>query len=207
MSLALAVMASGSGTNFQAILDRFSDGSEGVEVRLLVSNRSDAKALDRARSAGVETVVLERRSFPDRAARDRMIGDALDRAGIDLVAMAGYMALLSPELVQRYRGRIINVHPSLLPSFPGLDAIGQALAYGVKQTGVTVHFVDEGLDTGPIIAQRPVPLTYTREPEAVETEIHRVEHQIYPEVIKLIADGRVRIDPDNPRVVIVDEPA
>ena len=173
----------------------------------MISNKADARAIERARNAGVAAEVFERSDFPDREARDQAIGDELERQGVDLVVLAGYMALLSPSLVRRFSGRIINIHPSLLPAFPGLDAIGQAQAYGVKISGVTVHFVDEGVDTGPIILQAAVPLTYTRDAAEVEEEIHRIEHQILPRAIKLIADGKVHTDPENPRVVIVDDPA
>ena len=123
----------------------------------------------------------------------------------DLVVLAGYMQLLTEPFVARFRGRVVNIHPALLPSFPGLDAIGQALAAGVQETGVTVHFVDEGVDTGPTILQRRVPVPVGRERGVLEAAIHTVEHQLYPEAIRMIAEGRVRIDADDPTVVHVDE--
>jgi phosphoribosylglycinamide formyltransferase-1 len=133
------------------------------------------------------------------------MADWVQARGADLVVLAGYMQLLSEPFVTRFRGRVVNVHPALLPAFPGLDAIGQALAAGVAETGVSVHFVDEGVDTGPVIAQRPVPVPAGRERQVLEAAVHNVEHQLYPEAIRMIAQGRVRIDPDDPRVVLIDE--
>jgi phosphoribosylglycinamide formyltransferase 1 len=205
-SLRVAVLASGTGTNLQAILDQV-HGTDGIQVVGVVSNKPGAMALDRARSAGVETVVFGRDGYEDRAERDRAIGDWLDRRDVDLVVLAGYMELLSAELVERFRHRIVNVHPALLPSFPGLDAVGQALSHGVGVTGVTVHFVDEGVDSGPIIVQRAVEVPYTRDRGELEDEIHRVEHDLLPRAIRLIAAGAVRVDALNPRLVHVDEHA
>jgi phosphoribosylglycinamide formyltransferase 1 len=202
----VAVLVSGTGTNLQAILDRLHD-RDGVEVAAVVSNRSQAKAIERAREAGVETAVFERSEHPDREARDAAIGDWLAQRDIDLIVLAGYMELLSREFVRRFRNRIVNVHPALLPAFPGLDAVGQALEHGVQVTGVTVHFVDEGVDSGPIILQRTIEVPYTRERSQLEDEIHRVEHELLPQAIRLIADGAVRIDAENPRLVHVDEKA
>jgi phosphoribosylglycinamide formyltransferase-1 len=169
----------------------------------VVSNRQDAMALDRARRAGVETAVFERDGYPDREVRDRAIGDWIEEREVDLIVLAGYMELLSTSFVERFRNRIINVHPALLPSFPGLDAVGQALAHGVKVTGVSVHFVDEGVDSGPIILQRAVEVPYSRDWDELEERIHAVEHELLPETIRLIAAGRVRLDDDNPRLVRV----
>jgi phosphoribosylglycinamide formyltransferase-1 len=199
----VAVLASGTGTNLQAILDRV-HGRNGVEVACVVSNKPGVRALDRAGVAGIETAVFESSEHPDRAARDAAMADWLDERDVDLVVLAGYMELLSAEFVGRFRGRIVNVHPALLPSFPGLDAIGQALAHGVRVTGVTVHLVDEGVDSGPIVLQRAIQVPYTRDRARLEEEIHRVEHNLLPEAILLIAAGAVRVDPDNPRLVHVD---
>jgi len=182
----VAVLASGAGTNLQAILDRV-HGREGVDVVGVASDKPEAQALERAREAGVETAVFATAGYPDRAARDAAIGDWLEAREIDLVVLAGYMQLLSPEFVARFRGRAINVHPSLLPAFPGLDAIGQALEHGVQVTGVTVHFVDEGVDSGPIVAQRAVEVPPGRDRDQLEAEIHRVEHELLPETIRLLA--------------------
>jgi phosphoribosylglycinamide formyltransferase-1 len=199
----IAVLASGAGTNLQAILDRL-HGRNGIEVACVASNKPGAKALERAAQAGVETRVFERAEHSDRAARDAAMADWLAERDIDLIVLAGYMELLSPGFVRRFRNRIVNVHPALLPSFPGLDAIGQALDHGVRVTGVTVHFVDEGIDSGAIILQRVVGVPYTRDRSQLEKEIHDVEHELLPEAIQLIATGAARVDAANPRVVQVD---
>jgi phosphoribosylglycinamide formyltransferase 1 len=200
----IVVLASGSGTNLQAILDRL-HGREGIEVVGVGSDKPGARALERARAAGVGTAVFPRNQYPDRAQRDDAIGDWIESRGADLVALAGYMQLLSEDFVARFRNRIVNIHPALLPSFPGLDAIGQALEAGVEVTGVTVHFVDEGVDTGPTIAQREVPVPPDRNRERLETAVHAVEHELYSEAIRMIAQGRVRIDAGDPRMVVIDE--
>jgi phosphoribosylglycinamide formyltransferase-1 len=188
----IAVLASGTGTNLQAILDSV-HGRDGIEMVGVASDIPDAMALERARRAGVETAVFPREEYPDRAARDA-----------ELVVLAGYMQLLSTEFVGRFRNRIVNVHPALLPSFPGLDAIGQALEHGVKVTGVTVHFVDEGVDSGPIILQEAVPVPLSSDRGELEEAIHRTEHALLPEAIRLIAAGRVRLDEGNPRQVLIE---
>jgi phosphoribosylglycinamide formyltransferase-1 len=199
----VAVLASGTGTNLQAIIDTV-HAQEGIELVAVASNNPDALALERARRAGVETAVFERDSHEDREARDRAIGDWLEERKVDLIVLAGYMELLSASFVGRFRNRIVNVHPALLPSFPGLDAVGQALAHGVKVTGVSVHFVDEGVDSGPIILQRAVEVPESREWDVLEERIHAVEHELLPEAIRLIAAGRVQLDSNNPRLVRVD---
>jgi phosphoribosylglycinamide formyltransferase-1 len=199
----ICVLASGAGTNLQAILDRL-HGTGGIEVVGVASNRPDAAALERARGAGIETAVFDRDGFDDRESRDAALGDWLEERGADLVVLAGYMELLTPPLVSRFRDQIVNVHPALLPSFPGLDAVGQALAAGVKVTGVTVHFVDEGVDSGPIILQRPVPIPPDRDRAALEDAIHATEHALFPEAIRMIAQGRVRVDEENPHLVHID---
>jgi phosphoribosylglycinamide formyltransferase 1 len=198
----LVVLASGTGTNLQAIIDHL-HGAEGIEVVGVASDKPDAMALQRGREAGIETAVFPRGDHASREARDGAMADWIEERGADLVALAGYMHLLSPPFIARFRSRIVNVHPALLPSFPGLDAIGQALEHGVTITGVTVHFVDEGVDSGPIILQRPVPVPPDRNAEALEEAIHATEHALYPEAIRLIAQGRVRIDPSNPRLVLI----
>jgi phosphoribosylglycinamide formyltransferase-1 len=199
----IAVLASGTGTNLQAILDTL-HGRDGIEVACVGSNRPEAQALERAAGVGIETAVFPCRGR-DRGERDAEMADWLAERGVDLIVLAGYMELLSPEFVRRFANRVVNVHPALLPSFPGLDAIGQALEHGVRVTGVTVHFVDEGMDSGPIILQRPVDVPYTRDRSQLEREIHEVEHQLLPEAIRLIAAGDVSVDLENPRVVHVDD--
>ena len=201
--LRVAVLASGNGTNLQAILDRV-HGHGAVEVVAVASDKRGARALGRAEEAGVASAVFERGDYADREERDVAIADWLDGLGVELVVLAGYMQLLSGDFIARFRHRVINVHPALLPSFPGLDAIGQAIEHGVRVTGVTVHFVDEGVDTGPILMQRPVELTYTRPVAEVEEEIHRIEHELLPRAVELIAQGAVSIDPENPRRVRIE---
>jgi phosphoribosylglycinamide formyltransferase-1 len=205
-SFRIAVLASGAGTNLQAILDKLTV-RDGIEVVGVVSNKREARALERAREAGVATAVFDRGAYPDRVGRDAEIGRWLEHRGVDLIVLAGYMELLSPEFVRLFRNRIVNVHPALLPSFPGLDAVGQALRHGAKVTGVTVHFVDEGVDSGPIILQRAIEVPYTRDRSELEEEIHRVEHELLPRAIRMIASGVVRVDADNPRLVHVDDQA
>jgi len=198
------VLASGTGTNLQAILDTL-HGREGIEVVGVGSDKPAAQALERARVAGVETATFPCEDFAGREARDAAMAAWIEERGADLVVLAGYMQLLSPAFVARFRNRVVNVHPALLPAFPGLDATGQALAAGVETTGVTVHFVDEGVDTGPPILQREVPVPADRDRAALEEAIHAVEHELYPEAIRMIAQGRVRIDADDPRVVLTNE--
>jgi phosphoribosylglycinamide formyltransferase 1 len=199
----LCVLASGTGTNLQAIVDQL-HGSDRIEVAGVGSDKPGAQALKRAGEAGIKTAVFPTEDFEDREARDAAIGDWAEGLGAELIVLAGYMQLLSASLVTRFRNRIINVHPALLPSFPGLDAVQQALDHGVKVTGVTVHFVDEGVDSGPIILQQPVPVPANREWETLEEAIHASEHALLPEAIRLIAAGRVRIDPESPRVVLTE---
>ena len=200
----IVVLASGSGTNLQAILNQLHGGGEGIEVVGVGSDKPGARALERARQAGVEAAVFRTGEYEDRAARDRALGDWIEGREADLVVLAGYMQLLSPEFVARFPNRVINVHPALLPSFPGIDALQQAIDHGSKITGVTVHFVDEGVDSGPIILQRPVPIPPSRDWQEAEKAIHATEHALLPETIRLIAAGRVRIDEANPRVVHID---
>jgi phosphoribosylglycinamide formyltransferase-1 len=200
----IVVLASGSGTNLQAILDTL-HGRDGIEVVGVGSDKPDARALERARAAGVETGVFRRGEYADREARDTAMGDWVESRSADLVVLAGYMQLLSETFVARFRDRIVNVHPALLPAFPGLDAIGQALDAGVEVTGVSVHFVDEGVDTGPVIVQREVAVPAGRDRATLEEAIHAAEHELFPEAIRMIAAGRVRIEADDPRAVVIDE--
>jgi len=204
MALRVAVLASGTGSNLQAILEKL-HGQGLVEVVAVASDKPGARALERAADAGVEARVFERGDYADREARDAAIGDWLEGSGVELVVLAGYMQLLSASFIERFRNRIVNVHPALLPSFPGLDAIGQAFRHGVRVSGVTVHFVDAGVDTGPIILQEAIELAYTRPIEAFEERVHEVEHELLPKAIELIAKGAVRIDTENPRLVRIEE--
>ena len=196
----VGVLASGAGTNLQAILDRV-HGREGIRVVAVASDKPGAKALARAARAGVATG-----EFPleaGRAERDAAIADFLSERGAELVVLAGYMALLTPGFLARFPGRVINVHPALLPAFPGLHAVEQALEYGVKVFGVTVHFVDEGVDTGPIIAQRAIELPGAPSAAEVREALRPIEHDLLCEAVALIARGAVTPDPDQPRRVMV----
>jgi phosphoribosylglycinamide formyltransferase-1 len=201
----VGVLASGGGTNLQALLDSV-HGRE-VEIVAVASDKPDALALRRAREAGVPERVFGRDAYPDRAARDAAIGDWLDASGVELVVLAGYMALLDAGFIARFADRIINVHPSLLPAFQGIRAVEQAIDYGVKVFGVTVHFVDEGVDTGSIILQRAIELPNATDPAAVLEALRPLEYALLPEAVRLIAAGRVRRDPSHPRRVLVDAPA
>ena len=205
MSFPVAVLVSGDGSNLQAILDQLHRRGE-VEVVGVASNKPDARGLERARASGVETAVFEASDYPDRAARDVALGDWVEERGAKLVVLAGFMELLSAPFIRRFSGRMINVHPSLLPAFQGLRAIEQALDYGVKQMGVTVHFVDEGVDSGAIILQEAFAINpYSRDIAAIEDRIHEIEHRLLPHAVRLFAAGAVRIDPSAPRQVIVEE--
>lgn len=200
----IAVLASGSGSNLQAILDTLHGGPEGIVVAAVASDKSQARALERAEQAGVPIARFPLGGFSDRAARDAAIADWIAGHDVQLVVLAGYMALLTPAFLERFHHRVVNVHPALLPAFPGLDAVGQALAHGVKVFGVTVHFVDEGVDTGPIILQRALELPYARVREDVLEPLHAVEHELLPAAIRLIARGAVRIDPADPHRVLLE---
>jgi phosphoribosylglycinamide formyltransferase 1 len=198
----VGVLVSGAGTNLQAILDRV-HGREGVEVTAVASDRPGAPALARGARAGVPTGEFPLRAGADRRARDEAIADFLDGHGVELVVLAGYMALLDPAFLARFPERVVNVHPALLPAFPGLKAIEQALDYGVKVFGVTVHFVDEGVDTGPVIAQRAIELPDAVDPAAVREALRPLEHDLLCDAVALIARGAVTIDPSRPRRVVV----
>ena len=188
----IAVLASGTGTNLQAILDGL-HGRDGIEVVCVASNKPGARALERAANAGVETGVFPREDHGDRVERDAAMADWLTAREVELIVLAGYMELLSAEFVRRFPNRIV-------------DAVGQALEHGVSVTGVTVHFVDEGVDSGPIILQRSVNVPYTRDRSQLEREIHEVEHQLLPEAIRLIAAGAARVDDRNRRIIHVEQP-
>lgn len=204
MAFRVAVLISGEGTNLQAILDSV-HGRDGVEVVGVASSNSGARGLERAAGAGVDSAVFEIAGYEDRPARDRAMGDWLEERRVDLVVLAGFMEILGSEFIRRFEGKIVNVHPSLLPAFPGVNAIEKALEHGVKVTGVTVHFVDEGVDSGPIVLQEELELPYPRDIGQIEERIHQIEHRLLPRAVRLIAAGSVRVDPDNPRVVLIDE--
>ena len=202
--LILGVLASGRGSNLQAILDAIAAGRCPARVAVVVSDRKDAAALDRARAAGVRTAHLDPRAYPDRVAFDDAVSRVLDEHAVELVCLAGYMRLLSGEFVRRYRGRIFNVHPALLPAFPGLHAQRQALEHGVKVAGASVHFVDEGVDSGPIVLQAAVPVLEGDTEATLSARILAEEHRLYPEAVRLYAEGRLEL---RDRRVLVRPPA
>jgi phosphoribosylglycinamide formyltransferase-1 len=190
--LPIAVLVSGTGTNLQALLDTV-HGRE-AEVVAVASNVADAPALARAAARDVPTAVFARSEYPDRETRDLALADWLKERGAQLVVGAGYMELLGAAFLARFPGAVINVHPSLLPAFPGLGAIGQALDYGVKVFGVTVHFVDEGVDSGQVILQRAVELPDAREQDEVLAALRPLEHALLAEAVRLFAQGALRAD-------------
>jgi phosphoribosylglycinamide formyltransferase 1 len=199
----VAVLASGEGTNLQTLLDRV-HGTEGIEIVAVASDKPDAPALSRGRRGGVPARVFAAADFQDRGARDRAMADWLAEQGVELVVLAGYMRLLSLEFLARFPQRVINVHPALLPAFPGVRPVEDALAYGVKVFGVTVHFVDGGVDSGPVILQRGVEIPEARDAAAVLERLHPIEHELLPEAVRLIARGAVSFDPANPRRVVIE---
>jgi phosphoribosylglycinamide formyltransferase-1 len=202
VSFRIAVLVSGEGSNLQALVDGLADSP--IEIVGVVSSRAGARGLQRAEAAGVETAVFSLADEPDRGKRDDALAGWLEEREVELVVLAGFMELLTPPFIRRFAGRIVNVHPALLPAFPGLGAIEQALEHGVKVAGVTVHFVDEGVDSGPIILQEAFELPYHRGIAAIEQHFHEVEHRLLPAAVRLIAAGRVSLDPDNPRLVRVE---
>jgi phosphoribosylglycinamide formyltransferase-1 len=210
----IAVLISGKGSNLQALIDDFRGDppSPAIEIVGVASSREDAPGLERAERAGIETAVYSLADEPDREKRDAALAGWIEERDVDLIVLAGFMELLTPGFIRRFAGRIVNIHPALLPAFAGLRAMAQALEYGVKIAGVTVHFVDEGMDSGPIILQEAFELPYhrgieamdEREIEEIEERFHRVEHRLLPRAVRLIAAGRVSVDPGNPRVVRVE---
>lgn len=192
--LRIAVFASGNGSNFQAIVDAVKDGKLDVTVELLVCDKPAARVVERAREAGVEAYVFKPKDYPSREAYETEILAELQRRGVELIVLAGYMRIITPVLVEPYYGRMINIHPALLPAFPGVNSIGEALRHGVKVTGVTVHFVDGGMDTGPIIAQRAVEVADDDTEASLAERIHAVEQTLLPSTIAQIAQGRIMLD-------------
>jgi phosphoribosylglycinamide formyltransferase-1 len=194
------VLISGNGSNLQAILDACASGAIAGEVSVVISNRGDAFGLERARRTGVPALHVDPAAFPDRAAYDHAARVALDEHGTDYVVMAGYMKLLGAEVLGAYPMRVLNIHPALLPSFPGAHGIRDAFEWGVKVTGVTVHFANEVFDEGPIVAQEAVPVLDGDTVEELEARIHEVEHRLYPEVLAAVADGRVVVEGRRVRI-------
>ena len=201
--LKIGVLLSGSGSNLQAIINAIESGTLNAQIRIVIASNPDAYGLERAREAGIPTYSLSREMYDMPAVANSLIADELECSEVELVVMAGYMRKLGKEVLNKFPDRVVNLHPALLPSFPGAHAIEDALTAGVKLTGVTVHFANEEYDKGPIIAQFSVPVLDGDDKESLANRIHEVEHVIYPEVINLIAQDKVRINEDS-HVEIVD---
>lgn len=199
--LALGVLVSGSGSNFQAILDAIHQGRLHASVKVLISNRADAYALERARRAGIPAQVVAQRQFSSRRDFEQALLDILQAHGVECVALAGFMRVLTGHFLSAFPGRVVNIHPALLPAFPGLHGPRQALAYGARVAGATVHLVDEGVDTGPILAQGVVPVLDDDTEETLAARILTVEHQLYPHVLQLIAERRFRVEGRRVRIL------
>lgn len=189
----IAVFASGQGSNFQNLVDWANSGKLGAEIALLVCNKAQAPVVERAWKAGIDCLLFDPKAYASRGEYETEIAAELATRGIDLIVLAGYMLLLTPVLVDLYAGRMINIHPSLLPSFPGVNAIGQAWNYGVKVTGVTVHLVDGGMDSGAVIAQQVVHIDENDSIQSLEDKIHTAESELYPRVVSWFAKGLVHI--------------
>ncbi len=200
--LKIAVLVSGSGTNLQTLIEQLhQDGTSGIDIAVVISDRKNAYALTRAERAGIPTHVVRTQDYENRVDFDAEISRLIEQYAAELIVLAGFMKLFQPPFVQKYQNRIINVHPTLLPAFPGAHPVADTLAYGVKIAGVTVHFVDEGVDSGPIIAQAAVPVLDTDDEERLHNRIQVEEHKLYPEVIKWYAQGKLKV---KGRKVIVE---
>ena len=197
----IAVFASGRGTNFMAVARAIKKGALTAHLALLVCDNSSAPVIAKAKRSKVKVALVERKDFASGEDFENKIIQHLEESHIDLIVLAGFMRMLSPRLVGRYQNKIINIHPALLPSFKGAEGISDAFAYGVKVTGVTVHFVDEEMDHGPIIAQAPVKIDEADTLERLEAKIHKVEHKLYPLAIKLIVDGKVVSEGRKARII------
>ena len=191
MDARVAVLASGQGTNLQALMD---DPVVGPWIALAVSDRRDAPALERARARGVKAVFLDPAAYPDRPGYDRALRDLLESERIEYVALAGFMRIVGPEVVGAYSARMLNVHPALLPAFPGTEAVADALAWGAKVTGVTVHLVDEEVDHGPIVSQQAVELRDDDDWDSLELRIHLAEHRLFPGAVRALVEGRLKVE-------------
>ena len=191
----IAVLVSGSGTNLQTLIEQLhEDETSGIKIEVVISDRHKAYALTRAKRAGIPTQIVRTQDFENRIAYDAAISKHIENYSVELIVLAGFMKLFQPPFVRKYRNQIINVHPSLLPAFPGATPVADTLAYGVKVAGVTVHFVDEDIDTGPIIAQTVVPVYDTDDEDSLHKRIQIEEHKLYPKVIKRYAQGKLKVD-------------
>ena len=196
----IAVFASGRGSNFAAIIRAAKKGTIKANLSLLVCDNPKAGAIARAKRAGIKIALVKEKDFAGKKEFEEKIIQYLEENKIDLIAMAGFMRILSPEFVQKYQGKIINIHPALLPSFKGAHGIKDAFEYGVKITGVTVHFVDEEMDHGPIILQKKLEIEEDDTMESLEAKIHKAEHKLYPDAIKLFVEGRLKIEGRKVRI-------
>ena len=202
--LNIGVLISGSGSNLQSLIDHIQEGTLNARISLVVSSRPDAYGIERAKKAGIPVLVLNREAYADVAAANKRIADALKEAGAEYVVMAGYMRMVTAEVLDAFPDRVVNLHPALLPSFKGAHAIQDAFDFGVKVTGVTVHFANADYDKGPIIAQRAVEVREGDTVEALEARIHAVEHELYPHVVQLLAEGRISVDAATRKVRIAE---
>ena len=197
MGIRLGVLLSGSGTNLQAIIDRIEEGTLDASIELVVSSRPDAYGLKRAERHGLQTLTLSKDLYADPLVADEVIASELKMHGVDYVVMAGYMRMVHAPILASFPNRVVNLHPALLPSFKGAHAIQDAYDYGVKVTGVTVHFADDQYDCGPIIAQQALVVEEDWTVDELEEHIHAIEHQLYPNTIQLLAEGRVHVRDDG----------
>lgn len=193
----LGVLLSGSGTNLQAIIDAIDNKTLDAEITLVVSSRSDAYGLKRAEKAGIQTLTMSKEIYKEPILADEIIATSLENAGVDYVVMAGYMRMVHAPILQTFPNKVINIHPALLPSFPGAHGIQDAYDRGVKVTGVTIHFANEKYDQGPIIAQRALAIKEDWDVDVLEEHIHEIEHELYPETLQLISEGRVHVNEHN----------
>ncbi len=198
--LTLGVLVSGSGTNLQSIIDAIESGRLNARIAVVLSDNPEAYALERARRHGIRTCIVTKKEFPKREDYDRRAVEVLKEYGVELVVLAGFMRILSPVFIRAFPLRIMNIHPSLLPAFPGLDVHRKAIEWGARFSGCTVHFVDEGVDTGPIIIQAVVPIKEDDTPETLRERILAQEHRIYPEAIRLFSEGRLTVEGRRVRI-------
>ncbi len=198
----IAILLSGRGSNFEAIYRAIKEGEINAEIGVVISNKEDARGLLRAREFGLEAIFLNPKEFSSREEYDLKLAEEIEKRDVDLICLAGWMRILTPPFVQKFRNRIMNIHPALLPSFPGLEAQKQALEYGVRFSGCTVHFVNEEVDAGPIILQAVVPVFQSDTVETLSERILKEEHRIYPQAVKLFVEGKLRIE--GRRVIIED---
>lgn len=205
--LTVGVLISGSGSNLQALIDRMADGSIPARIGLVISNRADAFGLERARRAGIPAMVIDHKTFPDRERFEQAMIAALEQAGVGLVCLAGFMRVLTPCFIRAFQGRLLNIHPALLPAFPGLHVQQRAIEAGARFSGATVHFVTEEVDAGPIVVQAVVPILDADDAQSLAARILRQEHRIYPLAVALFAQKRLRIEGQRVRVLDAVEDA